>query len=202
MLYYYKTNDNEGESSPFGDIAIEKGVCMEAEILLWIQDYLRTPVLDSLMCGITHLGDFGIFWILMAVVLLLYPDTRKTGVAVTAGMLVSFVFNNLLLKNLVARTRPYEVIDGLTLIVDKASDLSFPSGHSATSFVAAAVMMCLLPRRYGVSAMILAALIACSRLYVGIHYPTDVLFGAVSGILIGFVTAAVSRQILLKGVET
>jgi len=161
---------------------------MEAEILLWIQEYIRTPVLDSLMRGITHLGDFGIFWILMAVVLLLYSDTRKAGAAVTVGMLASFVFNNLLLKNLVARTRPYEVIDGLTLLVDRASDLSFQSGHSATSFVAATVMLCVLPKRYGISAMVLAALIAFSRLYVGIHYPTDVLFGIFSGILIGFLT--------------
>ena len=161
---------------------------MEAEILFWIQEYIRTPVLDSLMSGITHLGDFGIFWILMAVVLLLYSDTRKAGAAVTVGRLASFVFNNLLLKNLVARTRPYEVIDGLTLLVDRASDLSFPSGHSATSFVAATVMLCVLPKRYGISAMVLAALIAFSRLYVGIHYPTDVLFGIFSGILIGFLT--------------
>ena len=165
---------------------------MEGEILLWIQEYIRVPVLNSLMRGITHLGDFGIFWILMAIVLILYSETRKAGVAVTAGMLASFVFNNLLLKNLVARIRPYEVIDGLTLLVDKASDLSFPSGHSATSFVAATIMMCMLPKRYGVSAMVLATLIAFSRLYVGIHYPTDVLFGTVSGIVIGLVTVKIS----------
>ena len=165
---------------------------MEAEILLWIQDYVRTPVLDSLMRGITHLGDFGIFWILMALVLVLYPDTRRAGNVVIAGMLASFILNNLFLKNLVARTRPYEVIDGLTLLVDKASDLSFPSGHSATSFVAAVIILRLLPRRYGVSAMVLAAFIAFSRLYVGIHYPTDVLAGTVSGILIGLAITKIS----------
>lgn len=160
---------------------------MEAEILLWIQEYLRTPVLNSFMRGITHLGDFGLFWILMAIVLLLYPKTRKSGVLVMAGMLISFLLNNLLLKNLVGRTRPYEVIDGLELLVEKAVDLSFPSGHSATSFVAATVIAGLLPKRYGVSALVLAALISFSRLYIGIHYPTDVLFGVFSGIVIGLV---------------
>ena len=167
---------------------------MEAEILLWIQEYIRTPVLNSLMRGITHLGDFGIFWILMAIVLLLYADTRRAGLTVAAGMLLSYLINNLFLKNLVARTRPYEVIDGLHLLVGRASDMSFPSGHSATSFVAATVMMCFLPKRYGISALVLAALIAFSRLYVGIHYPTDVLFGTISGIVIGLVMTKISRM--------
>ena len=99
------------------------------------------------------------------------------------------MFNNLLLKNLVARTRPYEVIDGLQLLVSRAVDLSFPSGHAASSFAAAVVMAKLLPKRYGIAALILAGLIAFSRLYVGIHYPTDVLFGAVSGCLIGWLVA-------------
>lgn len=161
---------------------------MEAAILLWIQEYLRNPVITPLMKGITHLGDMGLFWILMAVVLLLYPKTRKAGLAVTAALLVSYLFNNLLLKNLVARTRPYEVIEGLRLLVGKAVDLSFPSGHAASSFAAAAVMAKLLPKRYGIAAVILACLIAFSRLYVGIHYPTDVLFGMVSGSVIGFFT--------------
>jgi len=177
---------------------LRKGVHMEGEILLWIQEYIRTPVLNSLMRAITHLGDFGIFWILMAVVLMLYADTRRVGTLVTAGMLVSYVFNNLFLKNLVARIRPYEVIDGLTLLVGRASDLSFPSGHSATSFVAATIMMCLLPKRYGAGAVVLAALISLSRLYVGIHYPTDVLFGIVSGILIGLVIVKINGQYDLK----
>ncbi len=160
---------------------------MEAEILLWIQEYLRMPGLDAVMQGITHLGDFGIFWILMAVLLLLYAGTRRAGLTVAAGMLASFVINNLMLKNLVGRTRPYEVINGLTLLVDKAFDLSFPSGHSATSFVAAVILWGTLPRRYGIGALALATLISFSRLYVGIHYPTDVLCGAVSGILLGLI---------------
>ena len=158
---------------------------MEAEILLWIQENLRMPGFNSLMKGITHLGDFGIVRIRTAILLVLYPERRRVGCMVTAGMLLSFLFNNLLLKNMIARTRPYEVIGGLKLLVDKAEDLSFPSGHSATSFVAAVIIAGLLPRRYGVMAVILAALISFSRLYVGIHYPTDVLFGVISGSLIG-----------------
>ena len=162
---------------------------MEAEILLWIQNNIRFSGFNPVMEAITHLGDFGLFWILMMVLLLLCQKTRKVGVAVGIALLGSFVFNNLLLKNLVARTRPYEVIDGLQLLVSRAVDLSFPSGHSASSFAAAVVMAKLLPKRYGIAALILAGLIAFSRLYVGIHYPTDVLFGAVSGCLIGWLVA-------------
>lgn len=162
---------------------------MEADILLWIQKYIRNSGLSPVMEAVTHLGDFGLFWILMMIVLVLYQKTRKAGIAVGIALLGSFVFNNLLLKNLVARTRPYEVIDGLHLLVGKAVDLSFPSGHSASSFAAAAVIAKLLPKRYGIAALILAGMIALSRLYVGIHYPTDVLFGMVSGGLIGLLAA-------------
>ena len=158
---------------------------MEAEILLWIQENLRMSGLNSLMRGITHLGDFGIVWVLAAILLLLYPERRRVGYMVMAGMLISYLFNNLFLKSIVARTRPYEVIEGLELLVGKAKDFSFPSGHSATSFVAAVIIAGMLPKRYGVMAVVLAALISFSRLYVGIHYPTDVLFGIVSGSLIG-----------------
>lgn len=167
---------------------------MEAEILLWIQENLRMSGFNSLMKGITHLGDFGIVWILAAILLLLYPERRRMGCMVMAGMFFSFLFNNLLLKNIVARTRPYEAVEGLELLVDKAVDLSFPSGHSATSFVAAVIIAGLLPRRYGVMAVILAALISFSRLYVGIHYPTDVLFGVISGSLIGMGVVAFAKH--------
>lgn len=159
---------------------------MEADILLWIQEYVRNPVLTPLMKTITHFGDYGMFWILMTILLLLYQKTRKIGLTVGAALLGSLLINNVILKNLVARTRPYEVIEGLQLLVDKAVDLSFPSGHTGSSFAAAVVMVKFLPKRYGIAAMVLACLIGFSRLYIGIHYPTDVLFGMVSGSLIGF----------------
>lgn len=159
---------------------------MEADILLWIQEYVRNPALTPLMKTITHFGDYGMFWILMTILLLLYQRTRKIGLTVGAALLGSLLINNVILKNLVARTRPYEVIEGLQLLVDKAVDLSFPSGHTGSSFAAAVVMFKLLPKRYGTAAMVLACLIGFSRLYIGIHYPTDVLFGMVSGGLIGF----------------
>lgn len=158
---------------------------MEADILLWIQNAVRNPVLTPLMKTITYFGDYGMFWIGMAILLLLYPKTRKAGWTVAAALLGSLLVNNMILKNLVARVRPYEVIDGLQLLVEKAADFSFPSGHTGSSFAAAVVIAGLLPKRYGIVAVILAFLIGFSRMYVGIHYPTDVLFGMISGSLIG-----------------
>ena len=101
----------------------------------------------------------------------------------------------MLLKNLVARTRPYEVIEGLTYIVMKPSDYSFPSGHAGCSFSAACIMYRRLPRRYGVPALILAILISVSRLYVGVHYPSDVLFGVISGIAISYAAEVIGGRI-------
>ena len=94
------------------------------------------------------------------------------------------MFPYLFLKNVVARTRPYEVVEGLTRLIEKQSDYSFPSGHTAASFAAAVILFLQLPKKYGIPALILAVLISFSRLYLGVHYATDVLAGAVSGTLI------------------
>lgn len=171
---------------------------MEASILLWIQDTLRNPVCDPIMKWITHLGDYGWIWILIAVLLIVNPKTkdktRKIGWTVVLALLGSLFVNNFILKNLVARTRPYEVVEGLQLIVPKAVDLSFPSGHSGASFAAATVIVKMAPRRYGIAAFVLASLIAFSRLYVGIHYPTDVLVGVLDGIIIGFLAVFITGK--------
>jgi len=95
-----------------------------------------------------------------------------------AGALIT----NVCLKNLVARPRPYEVVEGLVPLIGKPTDYSFPSGHTCASFACALVLYRILPKKYGVPAVILASLIAFSRLYVGVHYPTDVLGGMFVGI--------------------
>ena len=158
---------------------------MDAEILLWIQENVRQEWLTPIVKFITYLGNAGAVWIALALVFLLWRPYRRVGVTAVVAMLFSFIFNNLLLKNLVSRIRPYEVIDGLTLLVAPATDFSFPSGHSATSFAAAVVFVKLLGWRKGVWFLLLALCISLSRLYVGIHYPTDVLFGIASGTLMG-----------------
>ncbi len=164
---------------------------LDGSVLLFLQEHVRNPVLTPVLKLITTLGNGGAVWIALAVLLLCLPRTRKVGCMVTAALLGTLLVNNIILKNLVARTRPYEVLEGLTYLVRKPVDYSFPSGHTGCSFAAACVMFRRLPRRYGVPALVLAVLISVSRLYVGVHYPSDVLFGMVSGILLSYAAEAV-----------
>ncbi|MCD7812872.1 MAG: phosphatase PAP2 family protein [Lachnospiraceae bacterium] len=168
---------------------------MEGNILLFIQNNIRNPILDPVFKTITHLGDGGIFWIILTVFLLCFRKTRRAGVYSACALLGSLLVNNLILKNLVNRTRPYEMIDGLVCLVSPAKDASFPSGHTGASFASAVAIYRQVPKRYGVLLLILAALIAFSRLYVGIHYPTDVLGGLVTGVALGMLTNFVGGKI-------
>lgn len=154
---------------------------IEGNILIFIQEYIRNPICDTLFKGITHLGDDGIFWIILTIVLLCFKKTRRAGIYSACALAGSILINNIILKDLVNRTRPYEVVAGLKLLVSPANDASFPSGHTGASFASAVAMCGQLPKRVSVFLIILAALIAFSRLYIGIHYPTDVLGGLVIG---------------------
>ncbi len=160
---------------------IETLIQMDGNLLLWIQNNLRNDVLTPVFVLITTLGNAGMIWIAITILLLARNRTRTVGYLSTVSLVGSFLIDNVLLKNLIARTRPYEVIDGLTSLVGIQSDFSFPSGHTGTSFAVAVLLWLALPRKYGIPAMILAVFIGISRLYVGVHYPSDVLGGAVIG---------------------
>lgn len=168
---------------------------LDGNILLLIQEFIRNPIFNPLVIVITTLGNAGAIWILLTLIMLIIPKTRKVGCMMFASLIGTLLVNNLLLKNLVARTRPYEVIEGLLFLVPKPGEYSFPSGHAGSSFAAAWVMFRQLPKRYGVPALILAILISLSRLYVGVHYPSDVLFGVIDGIAIGFAAEAIVEWI-------
>lgn len=184
---------------------------LDGACLLWIQEYIRNEILTPIVQEITNLGNAGFCWILLTIILLLIPKTRQVGILCASSLILSFLINNICLKNWIGRTRPYEVIEGLKLITKVPHDYSFPSGHAASSF-SCAVVVFLCARKYkksrgiglavpewlGVTAMILAALIAFSRLYVGVHYPTDVLCGSVSGALIGWLVVCFYQKRINK----
>lgn len=159
---------------------------MEGAILLWIQENLRNPVLTEILRAVTHTSDHGEIWILCGLLLLCFPKSRRAGLTVLLSLMLCFVLNNMLLKNIVARTRPYEVVEGLIPLVPRLRDFSFPSGHTAISFAAAVSIYRTMPRTYGVAALILAAVIAASRLYLGVHYPSDVLGGIMGGMIAAY----------------
>ena len=156
----------------------------EGEILLFIQNHIRNEFFTPIITFITSLGDGGFIWIFAAVVLLCFKKTRKAGMLVSFSLLGTLLVNNLILKNLIARTRPYEVIEGLSVLIPEPGEYSFPSGHTGSSFAAAVTIFLSCPKKIGIPALFLAFLIGLSRLYVGVHYPTDVLGGMITGTLI------------------
>ncbi len=168
---------------------------MEGQFLLFIQDNIRNPVLDQIMLFITSLGNGGILWIAVTFILLIIKKTRKIGIYCAVALVLQLTLINGLIKNLVGRIRPYEVVDGLNCLIGVQKDPSFPSGHTSSSFAVASVIFMKLPKKFGIPALIMAALIAFSRLYVGVHYPTDVIAGTVFGILLSFIAIWLTDEI-------
>lgn len=158
---------------------------MEIHILDMIQN-LRTPLGDIIVPIITRLGDAGILWIILTLILLLIPKTRKTSIIMTAALLVDLVLCNMLLKNLVARTRPFDVNTAVKLLVAKPRDYSFPSGHTAASFASVTALYFAGEKKMWKAALVLAVLIALSRLYLYVHYPTDIVGGVIFGSISGY----------------
>ena len=184
----------------------------DAGILLYIQEYIRSDYLNPIMKVLTHSGDKGILLIVLILALLFIPRTRAIGIMSTISIAIEALLNNVLLKNLIARTRPYDEIEGLVNLVGKQSDYSFPSGHTGAAFAVAGAMLVValfgLPmiaktgefkredpslsfKLVSVLLIMYATLLAFSRMYVGVHYPTDVL----CGLLLGLGTSAMAYLI-------
>lgn len=165
----------------------------ESGIILWIQENIRGPVGNVFWQFITHLGDEGYLWIAMGVVLLFFKKTRPIGFTVLVSLLLDFLTINVVLKELVARPRPFVVNELIEPLVGGVSPYrSFPSGHSGGSFAAMFALYRWVPKKIGIPALFLASLVALSRLYVGVHYPTDIL----AGFVIGFVCSALAYAIV------
>ncbi len=154
----------------------------EISILLWIQENLR-GVMDGFWIFITSLADKGVFWILLGAILLCFKKTRTTGVTLLIALLINHVMTNIILKDLFGRPRPYMQSEELVTLIRQLSSYSFPSGHTSVSFSGALVLYRMMPKKVSIPALILAAMIGFSRLYVGVHFPTDVLGGIVVGII-------------------
>lgn len=160
-------------------------VSFDLPILDWIAANLWCPILDVAMPIITLLGDAGIFWIAVAVLFIFMKKYRKTGIGMMLALMMGLLICNIWLKPTVARMRPYDFqmeyfMKEIPLLAGGMHDFSFPSGHTIASFEAAVVIL-LNSKKLGIPAMILALLIAFSRLYLYVHYPTDVIFSVFLG---------------------
>ena len=161
----------------------------ELKILDFIKEQLSCGFLDFLMPLITKLGDAGIFWIAVAVILLITKKYRKVGAMMGVALILGLIFGNGVLKNVVGRIRPYDLNEGMkdTLLIEALSDKSFPSGHTLASFEGAVVLL-INDKRLGIPAIVIASLIAFSRLYLYVHFPSDVIAGLVIGIACGHIS--------------
>ena len=176
-------------------------VSFDLPILDWIAANLWCPILDVAMPIITLLGDAGIFWIAVAVLFIFIKKYRKTGIGMMLALMMGLLICNIWLKPTVARMRPYDFqmeyfMKEIPLLAGAMHDFSFPSGHTIASFEAAVVIL-LNSKKLGIPAMILAVLIAFSRLYLYVHYPTDVIFSIFAGILFAVIGNLIAKKIPL-----
>ena len=170
---------------------------MDEFLLIFIQKFLRNGYLTPFMVFITHTGDYGLLFIAVTAVLMLIPRTRRLGHVIGCSLGIEFIINNVILKNLVARTRPYIVIEELEILIGEQPDYSFPSGHSGVAFAFAAAMLFSYihgiegfskNRSFQIATLLVllyASILAFSRLYVGVHYPSDVFAGMLLGLITG-----------------
>ena len=157
---------------------------VELAILDWMQNTLRCEALDTIVPIITRLNDHGEIWILLAVVLVCVKRHRQAGLAVAGGLTLNLLVCNLVMKPLFGRIRPFMVNTAVRLLVEAPASGAFPSGHTASSFAVVGALWAAKNPLWKPSA-VLAALIALSRLYLYVHWPTDVLGGIVVGWVCG-----------------
>ena len=170
---------------------------IDISILDFIQDNLRGGILDGVMPFITYLGSGGVFWIIAALVFIFLRKLRAIGITVLIALILCLVIGNLGLKPLIARVRPNETFGIESLLVPAPTDFSFPSGHTMASFAAATAIF-LYSKKLGLIAFALGSLIAFSRLYLYVHYPTDILAGILIGAAIGLAAAFIYKLIVKR----
>lgn len=152
---------------------------------------IRTPFLDALMRFITSLGNGGIIWIILTAVLLIVPKKRKSGAILAVALLVDFIICNCILKGTFRRIRPFDVNTAIQLIINRPMDFSFPSGHTAIAFASFTALRLAGEKKICIPVFILACSIAFSRMYLYVHYPTDILGGVAAGIASGCIAFAI-----------
>ena len=175
-----------------GGTALDWLLQIDQVILSWFQS-LHTGWLDGLMVFITSLGNYGGIWFAAGIALLFFPRYRRYGILLIAGVITGYLLGDLVLKPLVARPRPFVSLPAAELLIPPPHSYSFPSGHALSSFAAATALF-LADKRLGIPACILAAFIAFSRPYLFVHYPTDVLAGALLGVVIVFALYGVGKK--------
>lgn len=170
---------------------------LDGGILLFIQEHVRCGALTVIMKAASWIGNPPVICAIVAL-LFIFAKTRRLALDMGLGLACATAVNNLVIKNLVARPRPFLTIEALETVIEPLSSFSFPSGHSCAAFAAAFVIWRSFRDRGGGWAWPCAALVALSRIYVGVHYPSDILVGAAVGVLLSRGAFTLSRR-FIKG---
>lgn len=165
------------------------------KILENIQNIFKCKFFDWLMPKITVLGDGGIIWIIIGLCMIISKKYRKNGVLVLAGLVLGLIIGNGFVKNIVQRPRPCWIDTDFQMLIGVPKDYSFPSGHTQASCIAATIVT-LTNKKIGFVVIPMALLIGFSRMYLYVHFPTDILGGMVIGITIGAFTYILGRKLL------
>lgn len=167
---------------------------MDRQILEFISEHMHSDWLDVIMKIFTVIGEFGIFGISVGIICLFFKSHRKTAFLMLVVMAIGFLIGNIMLKNLIARPRPCHSYPSLLHYIDMPSGYSFPSGHTLHSFIPAFMFLFNKKFRTGIILTIMAVFIAFSRMYFGVHYPTDILAGIVLAALLVFACMLIVKK--------
>ena len=169
---------------------------IDFQILDFLQEHVRNAFLDPIMAGLSYMGEAGACWILIGIILLFFRRTRAAGACLLTALALGYLVGDICIKNFVARHRPFMINTGVDLAVHAPTSHSFPSGHSTAAFASATSLIIMLRDKkwIGFSALALAVLIAFSRLYNYVHFPSDVLFGMLLGTVCGLVVALIFKK--------
>lgn len=167
----------------------------DKSVIEFIQNNLHSPIMDKIMVFITTLGDTGLIWIIIGLALVISNKYRKVGFMVLGALLLGSILGEGIIKNIVQRDRPFINMDGIDMLINTPITYSFPSGHTTSSFAAAGVLAISFKNK-SVYVFVLAGLIAFSRLYLGVHFPTDIIAGIILGLSCSFISVFIGRKIL------
>lgn len=171
---------------------------LDMKVLNFVYENLHTHILDRIMPIITFLGDGGMIWIIICIILLITKKHRKAGIILACSLILSAITGNLVLKPLIHRARPFTKVPGMKLLIEKPLETySFPSGHSGSSFAAAGAIAHY-SWKHSIPFFILASLIAFSRMYLYVHYPLDVVAGAILGLTCSHLSAYFAKYFFAK----
>lgn len=163
-------------------------------VLYWIQENLRTEWLDWICAFLSWAFQLGIPWLILGAVLFCFKKTRAAGAILVAAVVLTFFFNELAVKNAVNRERPCTIDQSVQLAIERPTSYSFPSGHTASCFAAVGTLLFTF-KKLGIPLMLFAVLMGLSRMYLFVHFPTDVIAGAALGLLMAWVTVLIFREL-------